>query len=91
MSVHVLEQLLYDLSTSGAQRRRYLEDRGAVLDRYPLDEEERRLVSEEEVGRLFELGVNPMLLMGFYLGLHGPKAMPAYLEKMPTLASRLGG
>jgi protocatechuate 4,5-dioxygenase alpha chain len=89
MSSNGLEQCLYDIGCSGKARRTYSEQPEEFLGRYALDEEERRLVAQEEVAELFRRGLNPMLLMGFYMGLHGPRSMPEYLGKMPTLQSHL--
>lgn len=89
MSVNGLEQLLYDLGGSGSMRKRYVEGADAFLARYTLTEEEKGFVRDEDVAALFRLGVNPMLLMGFYMAFHGPASMGEYLKKMPTLASTL--
>jgi protocatechuate 4,5-dioxygenase alpha chain len=89
MSNCALEQALYDLGNSGKTRKAYTEDPDTFLSRYTLTQGERAMVRDEDVASLFALGLNPMLLMGFYLAFHGPRAMPEYLSKMPTLASRL--
>ena len=89
MSLSGLEHCLYDIGCSGKARRSYAEQPEEFLGRYPMDEEERRLVVREDVAELFRRGLNPMLLMGFYMGLHGPRSMPEYLGKMPTLQSQL--
>lgn len=89
MSLSGLEQILFDIGCSGKARRNYAEQPEELLSRYPLDENERRLIAEEDVAELFRRGLNPMLLMGFYMGLHGPRSMAEYLGKMPTLQSQL--
>lgn len=89
MSTNALEQLLYDLGCSGRARKAYLEGSEAFLSRYRLDEEEKRLIADEDVAEMFRRGLNPMLLMGFYMGVHGPASMPEFLAKMPTLSSQL--
>ena len=91
MSVNGLEQLLYDLGSSRRTRQAFLEDRPAFLSRYALDDEEKGLVIDEDVAALFKRGLNPMLLVGFYMGLHGPASLPEYLKKVPTLTSHLTG
>lgn len=89
MSIGGLEHLLYDLGSSGRTRQAFGSEPEAFLSRYRLDEEERKMVLEEDVAALFERGLNPMLLMGFYMGLHGAASLGDYLKKMPTLESRL--
>jgi protocatechuate 4,5-dioxygenase alpha chain len=88
MSVNGLESALYDLG-SGAARKRFADDRGGFLQRYRLAPDEAALVVEEDVAGLLQRGANPMLVMGFYLGLHGPQALPDYIGRAPTLASLL--
>lgn len=89
MSTGALEQLLYDLGSSGRTRKAYAEAPDAFLARYGLSADEQALVRREDVGELFRRGLNPMLLMGFYMGLYGPASMGEYLSKVPTLASTL--
>lgn len=89
MSVGAIEQLLYDLGSSGRTRKAYAADPEAFFARYALTADEQALIRDENVGELFRRGLNPMLLMGFYMGLHGPASMREYLAKMPTLASTL--
>lgn len=89
MGTGAIEQLLYDLGSSGRSRKAYVNEPEAFLARYRLTAEERALVREEDVGELFRRGLNPMLLMGFYMSLHGPASMGEYLARVPTLASTL--
>jgi hypothetical protein len=42
-----------------------------------------------QVEDLFEYGINPMLLMGFWTSVRGPQSMPEYLARVPKLESRL--
>jgi protocatechuate 4,5-dioxygenase alpha chain len=91
MSLAAVELCLFDLGNSGRTRRAYADSPDSVLARYALDGEERALIAAEDVGALFRRGANPMLLMGFYMGLHGPAAIGDYLKKMPTLASVIDG
>ncbi|MBU0825825.1 MAG: hypothetical protein KKA44_16660 [Alphaproteobacteria bacterium] len=90
MSLSAVEQCIFDLGNSGNMRKAYVAEPDAFLARYALDDEERALVRREDVAELFRRGLNPMLLMGFHMGLHGPASMGEYLKKMPTLASTLG-
>jgi Aromatic-ring-opening dioxygenase LigAB, LigA subunit len=90
MSVNGLESAIYSLGASGSARKRYGEDKAAFLSRYALTDDECSLIMSEDVAALFRRGVNPMALMGFYIGFHGPRALPDYLKLVPSLASTLG-
>lgn len=90
MSLNAVEQCVFDLSTSGRTRKGYAAEPEAFLTRYALSDEEKALIRDQDVAELFRRGLNPMLLMGLYMGFHGPASMPDYLKKMPTLASTLG-
>tara|TARA_R110002110_G_scaffold415713_1_gene654127 strand:- start:6539 stop:6835 length:297 start_codon:yes stop_codon:yes gene_type:complete len=84
-----VEMLLYDLGNSKQRRKTYNEDREAFLKRYRVSASEAQMVANEDVEGLLRLGLNPMLVMGFYMGLHGSRSMPEYLAQAPTLESCL--
>ena len=67
MSRNTLEKVLYDLSASGANKKRFADDPEAFLGRYQLDDGERALIREYRVRELADLGVNTMLTWGFWL------------------------
>jgi protocatechuate 4,5-dioxygenase alpha chain len=67
MSRNTLEKVLYDLSTSGANKKKFAEDPEKYLSRYQLAEDERALVLNYKVRELADLGVNTMLTWGFWL------------------------
>lgn len=67
MSRHSLEKVLYDLSTSGANKKLFAADPEKFLGRYQLDDSEKSMVREFRVRELADLGVNPMLTWGFWL------------------------
>ncbi|MAS03093.1 MAG: hypothetical protein CL534_00080 [Ahrensia sp.] len=89
MSATAVMTCLYDLTTSRKLRSTFAEDPRSALKRYSLDDDERQSIIDCDVGVLFEQGHNPMLLMGFYMLLNGPQSMPEFIDKMPTLASRM--
>jgi len=80
MSRDALEKVLYDLSTSGANKKAFAEDCGRFLARYQLNEEERALVRGYRVRELADLGVNTMLTWGFWL--QAGKSNADYLRRM---------
>jgi protocatechuate 4,5-dioxygenase alpha chain len=67
MSRNTLEKVLYDLSTSGANKKKFAENSEKYLSRYQLAEDERALILNYKVRELADLGVNTMLTWGFWL------------------------
>ncbi|WP_434286714.1 hypothetical protein [Celeribacter sp. SCSIO 80788] len=67
MSRNTLEKVLYDLSTSGANKKKFAEDPEKYLSRYQLAEDEHALILNYKVRELADLGVNTMLTWGFWL------------------------
>ena len=67
MSRNTLEKVLYDLSTSGANKKKFAEDPDKFLSRYQLSDDERALIRDYRVRDLADLGVNTMLTWGFWL------------------------
>lgn len=67
MSRNSLEKVLYDLSTSGANKKAFAAEPEKFLSRYQLSEEERALITGYKVREIADLGVNTMLTWGFWL------------------------
>jgi protocatechuate 4,5-dioxygenase alpha chain len=67
MSRDVLEKVLYDLSTSGANKKMFASDADKFLGRYQLNDAEKALILNYKVRDLADLGVNTMLTWGFWL------------------------
>lgn len=67
MSRNTLEKVLYDLSTSGANKKKFAEDPDKFLSRYQLDDEECALIKDYKVREIADRGVNSMLTWGFWL------------------------
>ena len=67
MSRDSLEKVLYDLSTSGANKKAFGTDPDKFLARYQLTEEERALITGYKVREIADRGVNTMLTWGFWL------------------------
>jgi hypothetical protein len=67
MSRNVLEKVLYDLSTSGANKKAFGAEPQKFLARYQLSDDERDLIVAYDVRALADLGVNTMLTWGFWL------------------------
>jgi hypothetical protein len=67
MSRDSLERVIYDLSTSGANKKAFAADPDKFLSRYQIDSDERALVKGYDVRALADRGVNSMLTWGFWL------------------------
>jgi len=80
MSVFGVEKALYDLSMSGKTRKAYTADPGAFLAGYNIAEDEARDIQGFQVAHLLALGVNPMLVMGFWLQLEPGHSIKQYLR-----------
>ena len=80
MSRNTLEKVLYDLSTSGANKKKFAEEPEKFLSRYQLAEAERALIRDYKVRELADLGVNTMLTWGFWL--QAGKSNREYLKVM---------
>ena len=65
MSLYQVQKLIYQLNRDPRTRERYGQERDAVLAEYELTDEERRALTEPDVGLLYVLGVNGQLLMHF--------------------------
>jgi hypothetical protein len=80
MSRYQVDKLLRDLRRDGQLAGRFRDDIESVLDSYQLEVEERELLKRWDVRRLYDRGVNPLLL----LLAHGPagKQMREYAAAM---------
>jgi hypothetical protein len=66
MSLYQTQKLLFNLANDEEVRRRYYdEDRDAVLAQYELSPNEQRAFRDSDVGELYAMGVNPLLLIAF--------------------------
>lgn len=81
-SVNRLETALYDLSTSRRAAERFKENSGDFLQPYRLTAEEQELIEAADVGQMKSLGVNSMLLMGFWLIVKGRREMGEYMKRL---------
>ena len=65
MSLYYVQKFLYELNRSEDLQKRYVAGREAVIEAYELTDEERRALTEPDIGLLFHLGVNGQILMHF--------------------------
>lgn len=65
MSLYSLSKLLYTLNREEAAKARFKADPQAFVDGYTLTDEEKRALTEPDIGLLYVLGVNGQILMHF--------------------------
>jgi len=81
MSRYQIDKLLRDLRRDEGLGASFRADAEAVMDSYKLEASEREMLKQWEVRKLYDLGVNPLLL----LLAHGPatgKSMQNYVAAM---------
>ncbi len=88
MSRYQVDKLLRDIRRDIQLAARFRDDTDRVLDGYKLDPDERELLKRWEIRKLYERGVNPLLL----LLAHGPagKHMRDYAAAMNAGDDREG-
>lgn len=80
MSLYTVQKVIFRLNNDAKMRRRFASDRDAVLAEHTLTQEERRALADADVGRLYMMGVHPLLLAPF-AGRSGLK-WPDYLAAL---------
>jgi hypothetical protein len=80
MSLYYLQKLLYNLNREPALQARFKADPQGVIADYDLTEEERKALTEPDVGLLYVLGINGQLLM-HYAALVG-QSWDQYIDAM---------
>ncbi|MBI5088837.1 MAG: aromatic ring-opening dioxygenase subunit LigA [Actinobacteria bacterium] len=70
MSLYQTQKFLYQLNRDPRLQETYRADRQAAMEPFELTDDERRALSEPDIGLLFHLGVNGQILMHF-AALHG--------------------
>jgi hypothetical protein len=80
MSVYNANKLLRDINRSVELARRCASGFDEILDRYDLTPEEREALKDWDVRKLYEMGVNPFLLMVSWMA--AGKNIRSYIEVM---------
>ena len=65
MTLYTLQKLFYELNRDPGVQQAFTADRDGLLSRYRLDEEEAAAVRNDDIGKLYILGVNGQILMHF--------------------------
>ena len=65
MTLYTLQKLLYELNRDPRVQEAFTADREALLSSYRLSDEETEAVRNDDIGKLYILGVNGQILMHF--------------------------
>jgi hypothetical protein len=65
MTLYALQKLLYELNRDPQVQDAFADDREAVLSWYRLSDEEVEAMRDDDIGKLYILGVNGQILMHF--------------------------
>lgn len=65
MSLYAVQKFLYELNRSDQMQARYTADPATELAPYDLTAEEITALTDPDIGKLFQLGVNGQILMHF--------------------------
>jgi len=65
MSLYTLSKLLYTLNRDDAAKADFKADNVAFISRFALTDEERSALLDQDIGKLYVLGVNGQILMHF--------------------------
>ena len=82
MSAFGVEAALHDIARNREIRAAFQQDPDAVLDRKPLDAEERRMIREFDLPALYAIGINPLILQGFWMITRGPQTFPEFVMRV---------
>ncbi|PAT32419.1 extradiol ring-cleavage dioxygenase [Allofranklinella schreckenbergeri] len=86
MSRNVIERVLHQLTVDRSAKQRFREDADGYLARFALSEHERSLLKGFDVAALQQMGVNPMLTMGFWQELAPTRDMRQYMRALRPVA-----
>jgi hypothetical protein len=82
MSLYQLNKFLRDLSRSSDFVNRCQKSLGSVLDGYELTTQEKRALEDWQVRQLYDMGVNPLLLLTSSMAMG--KDMRSYVAELRT-------
>ncbi|OWJ56144.1 hypothetical protein BWU74_31840 [Paraburkholderia caledonica] len=84
MSIYTVERVLWDLHAQPDLASRFRAEPEGVLDGYPLEGDERGLVTSLDVRAMADRGASQMLLFVAWTALQGPGTTPEYMRRMNT-------
>ncbi|ULQ47777.1 hypothetical protein JN531_005670 [Flagellatimonas centrodinii] len=82
MSTNALEKALWQIGTSPADTERYRADPQAYAAAFRLDDAERTILAELDVGAMARRDTSTLLLMMAFLAVRGPDSMGEYMQSM---------
>ena len=65
MSLYMLQKLIYELNRDPKVQEAFTADKEDVIARYTLTQEEADAIRQDDIGKLYILGVNGQILMHF--------------------------
>jgi len=86
-------KLFFDLSKNMQLMGRWMNEREAVMDEYKLTDQEKEAVRNKDSRALYDLGMNPYLLIGAarFLGIGDPAGGPgAFMDAMRNQTTGTG-
>jgi len=82
MSRNVMERILWSLSVDRFSKEKFRADPRKFLGRFPVDEKEVRMILEFDVKAMQEMGVNPMLTLGYWIEMSPDRRVSSYNRKL---------
>jgi hypothetical protein len=86
MKRDVLERILWSLSVDRFSKEKFKENAEKYLSRFPLDQADVDMILNFDVKKMQEVGVNPMLTMGYWIEMSPDKDMATYNQKLGSLS-----
>ena len=86
MSIYTLERVLWDLHAQPEVAGNFRRDAEAVLNAYPLTDDERAMMQSLDVRAMADRGVSQMLLFISWLALNGPAGGAEYMQRMNKIS-----
>lgn len=82
MKRDVIERVLWSLSVDRFSKMKFKEDPAKFLSRFALDQEDVEKILSFDVKGMQEMGVSPLLTMGYWIEMSPEKSMKVYNAKL---------
>ncbi|MGB1092064.1 MAG: hypothetical protein ACPGYX_08065, partial [Oceanobacter sp.] len=82
MKRDVIERILWNLSVDRFSKMKFKEDPQKFLSRYAVDADDIEKILSFDVKAMQEMGVNPMLTMGYWIEMSPERSMKIYNQKL---------
>lgn len=87
MKRDVMERILWSLSVDRFSKTKFREDPEKFLSRFPIDEDGVRMILDFDVKRMQEVGVNPMLTLGYWIEMSPDRRVSSYNKALGCASS----